>query len=84
MKSDDYVKYLTEQFVHYMNQPRDFRKQLRQERKQYKSSIMQELFGLVPSAFSQSIHRMVSPIKNSRLPFMKAEKHRETPDKKGS
>lgn len=74
MKSDDYVKYLTEQFVHYMNQPRDFRKQARAERKQYKRSVLQELFGLVPNAFSFSVGKMVHPLKRSRLPFLKSQK----------
>ncbi len=61
MKSDDYVKYLTEQFVHYMNQPRDFRKQVRAERKQYKSSMSRQLFGLLPDAFSHTFGRVRRP-----------------------
>jgi hypothetical protein len=55
MKSDDYVKYLTEQFVHYMNQPKDFRKQARAEKKQYKGLIRNELFGLLPDAISYTL-----------------------------
>ncbi|WEG14283.1 YqzE family protein [Pullulanibacillus sp. KACC 23026] len=66
MKSDDYVKYLTEQFVHYMNQPRDFRKQMKAERKLAKSSIKEELFGLVPFACSQFFGTVKKQIKSRR------------------
>jgi hypothetical protein len=55
MKSDDYVKYLTEQFVHYMNQPKDFRKQVRAEKKQSKAPVRNELFGLLPDAISHTL-----------------------------
>ena len=58
MKSDDYVKWLTEQFVIYMNQPRDVRKNLRQTRKQQKKPIKNEMFGLIPNALSYYANRL--------------------------
>ena len=63
MKSDDYVKWLTEQFVIYMNQPRDVRKNLRQTRKQQKKPIKNEMFGLIPNALSYYANRL----KNTKI-----------------
>ena len=52
MKSDDYVKWLTEQFVIYMNQPRTVRKDKREMRKKQRNPIKNEMFGLIPNAMS--------------------------------
>ncbi|WP_051263210.1 YqzE family protein [Tuberibacillus calidus] len=52
MKSDDYVRWLTEQFVLYMNQPKAVRKDRRQMRKSQRYPIKNEMFGLIPNALS--------------------------------
>ncbi|WKB36939.1 YqzE family protein [Terrilactibacillus sp. S3-3] len=49
MKSDDYVKFLTEQFVHFMETPRSERKTVRIEKKK-----------TIPSAETQSLVRSCS------------------------
>lgn len=51
MKTNDYVKFMTEQFVSYVDQPRDVRRALRRERKQYKAPVSYQLLGMVPTAF---------------------------------
>ncbi|MFC4617977.1 YqzE family protein [Camelliibacillus cellulosilyticus] len=58
MKSDDYVKFLTEQFVKYMNQPRNERKQRRASRKQHRGPMLNEWFGLIPAAMAHTFHRL--------------------------
>ncbi|GGH79678.1 YqzE family protein [Pullulanibacillus pueri] len=55
MNSNDYVKYLTEQFVQYMNRPRDERKTQREERKDMRGPVHYHLFGLLPYACSHYI-----------------------------
>jgi len=50
MNSNDYVKYLTEQFAQYINQSRTKRQSLRQERT--RSSVHYHLFGMISYAFA--------------------------------
>lgn len=50
MKSDEYVKFLTEQFVRYMETPRASRKKARQEHKAQRLPIRNQLFGQIPDA----------------------------------
>ncbi|MGV3488840.1 MAG: YqzE family protein [Tuberibacillus sp.] len=63
MKSDDYVKWLTEQFVQYMNQPRNVRKDKRELRKKQRNPIKNEMFGLIPNAISH----YAKQLKNTRV-----------------
>lgn len=65
MKSNDYVKFLTEQFVSYMDQPKDTRKTIRQERKESRPTMSTHLFGMVPMAFRQTIGQYKEKIKKS-------------------
>jgi hypothetical protein len=60
MKSDDYVKWLTEQFVIYMNQPPSVRKDRRESRKRQRNPIKNEMFGLVPNALSYYVNQLKS------------------------
>lgn len=48
MKSNDYVKYITETVVKYIDQPKDVRKRTRLERKDQKEPFMYRWFGLIP------------------------------------
>lgn len=48
MKSDDYVKYLTEQFVRYMSQPSSEKKSAKEQRRLERPSLSYRLFGLLP------------------------------------
>ncbi|MFC7394260.1 YqzE family protein [Scopulibacillus cellulosilyticus] len=66
MKSNDYVKFLTEQFVQYMEQPRTVRKNMRQERRQYRKPLKNELFGLIPNACSHYFQSAKNRIAKNR------------------
>ncbi len=51
MKTNDYVKYITQTVVQYVDQPRNERKKLRQEKKEQRASFMFRWFGIVPFVF---------------------------------
>ncbi|MFN2745355.1 MULTISPECIES: YqzE family protein [Bacillus] len=49
MKTNDYVKYMTEQLVKYMDTPKDERKQMKERRRESKpSSRIYRWFGILP------------------------------------
>ena len=48
MKTNDYVEYMTKTFVKYIDQPKDERRRLRAERKQYKAAFWYRWFGIIP------------------------------------
>ncbi|HEO8418678.1 YqzE family protein [Niallia sp. FSL W8-0635] len=48
MNTNDYVKYLTQTFVQYMDQPKEERQKLRAERKGLKEPFMLRWFGVLP------------------------------------
>ncbi|WP_084278794.1 YqzE family protein [Anoxybacteroides tepidamans] len=48
MSTNDYVKYVTQQFVRYMDEPKEERKKRREARKQEKPPLLYHLFGMVP------------------------------------
>ncbi|WP_080845145.1 YqzE family protein [Cytobacillus gottheilii] len=51
MKSNDYVKFMTETFVKYMDQPKDERKKYRQQKKIEKEPFLFRWFGVIPYVF---------------------------------
>ncbi|KAB2334372.1 YqzE family protein [Bacillus mesophilum] len=51
MKSNDYVKFMTETFVKYMDQPKDERKKYRQQKKVEKEPFLFRWFGVIPYVF---------------------------------
>ncbi|AGA24193.1 Hypothetical protein YqzE [Bacillus subtilis subsp. subtilis str. BSP1] len=51
MKTNDYVKYMTQQFVKYIDTPRDERKERKEVRKETKTPVSQQLFGILPYGF---------------------------------
>ncbi|MEW9107721.1 YqzE family protein [Cytobacillus gottheilii] len=51
MKSNDYVKFMTETFVKYMDQPKDERKKNRQQKKVEKEPFLFRWFGVIPYVF---------------------------------
>ncbi len=53
MKTNDYVKYVTQQFVSYVDTPSEKRKALKEERKANKPSFAYRWFGLIPFALTQ-------------------------------
>lgn len=48
MKTNDYVKYMTQTIVKYIDQPKDERKRLRQARKEARASFWYRWFGILP------------------------------------
>ncbi|MCZ0754644.1 YqzE family protein [Anoxybacillus sp. J5B_2022] len=48
MATNDYMKFVTEQFVRYMDQPKEERKKLREKRKQEKPPFLYHWFGMIP------------------------------------
>ncbi|MFT8319439.1 MAG: YqzE family protein [Bacillus sp. (in: firmicutes)] len=57
MNTNDYVKFLTQTFVQYMDQPKDQRQKLRAERKNQKEPFMLRWFGILPYAIAASVKR---------------------------
>jgi hypothetical protein len=48
MSTNDYVKFVTQQFVRYIDKPKEERKQQRRQRKQERDSFVQRWFGVIP------------------------------------
>jgi hypothetical protein len=48
MKTNDYVKYITQTFVQYIDQPKEERKKMKQEKKDQKASFLFRWFGIFP------------------------------------
>jgi len=48
MKTNDYLKYMTEQFVSYVDQPKELKKANREQKKKFKEPVSYRLFGMIP------------------------------------
>ncbi|MBY0096397.1 YqzE family protein [Mesobacillus maritimus] len=57
MKTNDYVKYLTQTVVKYAEQPKEERVKIRVERKSEKSPFLLRWFGIIPYSFMLLIKR---------------------------
>ena len=53
MKTNDYVKYVTQQFTSYVDTPSEKRKAMREELKANKPPFAFRYFGLIPYAIMQ-------------------------------
>lgn len=51
MSTNDYVKFVTQQIVGYIDHPKDERKKLKQKRKSEKEPFLTRMFGVIPVAF---------------------------------
>ncbi|WP_394137389.1 YqzE family protein [Cytobacillus oceanisediminis] len=51
MKSNEYVKYITQTVVKYIDQPKDERKKHRMEKKDMKEPFLFRWFGVLPYIF---------------------------------
>lgn len=49
---NDYVKFVTQQFVSYMDQPKEERKARKVEKKANRPPLQSHLFGMIPLAIS--------------------------------
>ncbi|KAB2338499.1 YqzE family protein [Cytobacillus depressus] len=57
MKSNDYVKYITQTVVKYIDQPKDERKRHKLEKKDMKEPFLYRWFGLIPYVFYYNVKR---------------------------
>ncbi|MGM7701953.1 YqzE family protein [Pseudalkalibacillus sp. Hm43] len=57
MSLNDLIKYLTQQFVKYVDQPKEDRKKTKEGRKEEKAPLSVKWFGLVPMAISMFIKK---------------------------
>lgn len=48
MSTNDYVRFVTQQFVSYMNDPKEERKQKKQQRRSEKEPFLNRWFGVMP------------------------------------
>lgn len=52
VSSQDLIKFLTQQFVQYMDTPKDIRQQHKQQKKELRVHWKQQWFGMIPQALS--------------------------------
>lgn len=57
MKSQEWIKYLTEEFVQYVDTPKDQRIKKRQEKKEVQGTWGQHWFGVLPMAIGMFFKR---------------------------
>ncbi|MBU8879363.1 YqzE family protein [Bacillus sp. FJAT-29790] len=57
MNSNDYVKYITQTVVKYIDQPKDERKRHRLEKKDTKEPFLFKWFGVVPYVLFESVKK---------------------------
>ena len=57
MKTNDYVKYMTQTIIKYIDQPKEERKKQKQERKLSKASFWYRWFGILPYLLLLEINR---------------------------
>ncbi|MED3624655.1 YqzE family protein [Neobacillus thermocopriae] len=57
MKTNDYIKYMTQTIVKYVDQPKDERRRIRLEKKQRKASFWYRWFGILPYILYSEIKR---------------------------
>jgi hypothetical protein len=52
MKTNDYIKYMTQEFVKYIDQPVDIRRKIKEEKKLNKEPFLSKWFGVLPLSVS--------------------------------
>ncbi|MDF2558506.1 MAG: hypothetical protein K0R71_2334 [Bacillales bacterium] len=52
MKTNDYVKFITIELVKYLDEPKDIRKQKKNQKKAEQPPRMQRWFGVIPMSLS--------------------------------
>ncbi|AIE60710.1 YqzE family protein [Bacillus methanolicus] len=57
MKTNDYVKYITQTVIKYIDQPKDDRKRIRAEKKEKKGTFLFRWFGILPYVFLARIRK---------------------------
>ncbi|WP_209123050.1 YqzE family protein [Alkalihalobacillus sp. BA299] len=54
---NDYVKFVTQQFVTYVDRPKEERLAIKKQKKEARQPIQYQMFGLIPLAISMIIKR---------------------------
>ncbi|WP_409297799.1 YqzE family protein [Peribacillus sp. SCS-26] len=57
MSTNDIIKFITQQFVTFFNQPKEERKKVRQEKKQSRPPLSYNWFGVIPMALLMVIKK---------------------------
>lgn len=57
MKTNDYVKYITQTVVKYIDQPKEERKRIKQEKKEAEATFLFRWFGILPFMLMSSIKK---------------------------
>jgi hypothetical protein len=57
MKTNDYVKYLTQTVVKYIDQPKEERKKIKQAKKEAEATFLFRWFGIIPFLLMSSIKK---------------------------
>lgn len=57
MKTNDYVKYLTQTVVKYIDQPKDERRKIKQAKKEAEATFLFRWFGIMPFMLMSSIKK---------------------------
>ncbi|UCZ54578.1 YqzE family protein [Bacillus shivajii] len=58
MKTNDYVKFMTQQFVSYVDQPKEERLAKKQQKKELKEPRSYRWFGLIPMSLSVTAKKL--------------------------
>ncbi|MFD3447751.1 YqzE family protein [Microbacteriaceae bacterium 4G12] len=73
MSTNDYVKFVTQQFVSYMDSPKQDRKQRRVQRRQEKEPFLIRWFGVLPLGtvllYRKVFHRETNVEKGKKTPM---------------
>ncbi|OLO42877.1 YqzE family protein [Alkalihalophilus pseudofirmus] len=54
---NDYVKFVTQQFVTYVDRPKEERLAMKKQKKESKQPLQYQMFGMIPLALSMIIKR---------------------------
>lgn len=57
MKTNDYVKYMTQTLVKYIDQPKEERKKIRQAKKEAEATFLFRWFGILPFLLMSNLKR---------------------------
>ncbi|WP_026692911.1 YqzE family protein [Peribacillus kribbensis] len=57
MKTNDFIKFLTQQFIRFFDEPKDQRKTRKMENKQARTPLSYSLFGVIPFSISMLIKK---------------------------
>ncbi|WP_088104695.1 YqzE family protein [Halalkalibacter urbisdiaboli] len=66
MSFNDYVKFVTEQFVRRIDQPKEERRMAREQRKAERLSLSSHVFGVLPMGLSLLLNRRGKANKRKR------------------